>query len=268
MAITGTIFDIKKFAIHDGPGIRTTVFLKGCPLDCWWCHNPESRSPVQADDSVPSGSSSDGGNQVRDRVKGWSVSVDELLNELLKDLIFYDQSGGGVTFSGGEPLLQIDFLEEMLQQCQRSGLHTAVDTSGYAKWSDLERLYDLVDLFLYDIKLIDEQAHIKYTGLSNKLILTNLKKLCRLGDKVTVRIPLIPEITDTDQNLKATATFLSQLQNVSRVCLLPYNKFDREKLQRYNLGAPRCSPPERTSEDVRRAGRFLKSHGYRVSIGG
>lgn len=268
MAVSGSIFDIKKFAIHDGPGIRTTVFLRGCPLDCWWCHNPESRGRENADGLLQSDGNSGDRYQTRDRVRGWSISVEELLEELLKDCIFYDESGGGVTFSGGEPLLQVDFLEAVLRQCRHHGLHTAVDTSGYAEWSVFERLYDLVDLFLYDIKLIDEQAHMKYTGVSNELILSNLEKLCRLGDKVTVRIPLIPEITDTDRNLEDTATFLSQLQNVRGVCLLPYNKFDREKLQRYNLGVPRFDLTERTSEEVRRAGRVLEGHGYRVSIGG
>ena len=268
VAQTGIIFDIKKFAIHDGPGIRTTVFFKGCSLDCWWCHNPESRNPEPESRQVRFSRGAHGDSRMKDTTIGCTVTVEELIAEILQDEIFYDQSGGGVTISGGEPLMQVEFLKALLDRCHHLSIHTAVDTSGYAAWNDFEQIYDLVDLFLYDLKIMDETDHKKYIGVSNRRILSNLARLTERGDKVIVRIPMIPDITDTQDNLEAIAVFLSSLPNVHFISLLPYNKLGEDKIERFEMGHPRRRWQTMPTEQVRQAGRMLESHGYQVSIGG
>ncbi|NHZ87227.1 MAG: radical SAM protein, partial [Planctomycetia bacterium] len=164
---TGIIFDIKKYAIHDGPGIRTTVFFKGCTMECQWCHNPESKN-FGIEEFV-----------IKDRVKkstkheivGYEMTIDEVMEKIEKDRVFYDESNGGVTFSGGEPLVQINFLLELLKVCKKSNIYTVVDTSGEASWKDFEKILNYVDLFLYDLKIIDNELHKKYTGVPNKRVL-------------------------------------------------------------------------------------------------
>ncbi|MBD3226410.1 MAG: radical SAM protein, partial [Caldithrix sp.] len=184
LLMKGIVFDLKKYAIHDGPGIRTTVFLKGCPLDCWWCHNPESRA------SQPE---SQGDFRQRRAVDllyteegliGKELTVAQVLSEVQKDQVFYEESGGGVTFSGGEPLIQAKFLKALLEAHQKAGLHTAVDTSGYAPYETFAGINANVDLYLYDLKLMDDTLHQKYIGVSNRLILQNLKKLIAAGQPV------------------------------------------------------------------------------------
>ncbi len=186
----GLIFDIKRYAIHDGPGIRVTFFMKGCPLECWWCHNPESISPlpqtVQRTDKI--------GNrqfQVTEQI-GKEYSVGELLDIVNRDLVFIEESGGGVTFSGGEPLMQSEFLSEALGLFRQSGIHTAVDTSGQADRRIIDRIIGDTDLFLFDIKHLDPDKHLKYTGVRNGLILDNLTYILSRGKKVNIRIPIIP----------------------------------------------------------------------------
>jgi pyruvate formate lyase activating enzyme len=242
--VKGIIFDLKKYAIHDGPGIRTTVFLKGCPLDCWWCHNPESRNPRP---EKPAGGAIEKRSSLFRSSRGMvgrAVTPGEILREVEKDAIFYDESGGGVTFSGGEPLMQIEFLRALLERARRSGLHTAVDTSGYGPPEFFDSIYDLVDLFLFDIKLVDDGEHKKYTGVSNSLILSNLKLLARRGNKVLPRIPLIPGITDTGENLSRTVFLLGSLGSVNRVDLLPYNRIGEGKYDRLRL--PKRMPSAQT----------------------
>jgi pyruvate formate lyase activating enzyme len=226
---TGIIFDLKKYAIHDGPGIRTTVFLKGCPLDCWWCHNPESRRPRPEQPAAGTLRKRSSLLSSTGRTIGKLVGADEVLHEIEKDVIFYDQSGGGVTFSGGEPLMQPAFLRTLLDGCAQRSIRTAVDTSGYAPPEYFDRIYDHTDLFLYDIKLIDDDTHLQYTGVSNKLILENLRRLAARGDKVLPRIPLIPGVTDTGENLSRIAHLLQSLPSISRVDLLPYNRIGEGK---------------------------------------
>jgi len=176
----GIIFDIKRYAINDGPGIRTTVFLKGCPLNCWWCHNPEGINlnieKLNINKKI--------NTKINQKEKiGYKINVKDLTNELLKDYIFYKESGGGVTFSGGEPLIQIDFLHSILLECKKNNIKTAIDTCGYSTIKKIDKIYDYVDLFLYDIKFIDEKQHLKYTGKSNEKILSNLKYLTAFFNK-------------------------------------------------------------------------------------
>ncbi len=250
--MNGIVFDIKKFALHDGPGIRTTVFLKGCPLNCWWCHNPESiRNLPEIIDIAQPGLQGKICSQETE-LFGKAYSVEEILDEIKKDQLFYDESGGGVTFSGGEPLIQNEFLTEVLFECKASGIHTAVDTSGYAGRKLFARIYDLTDIFLFDLKILNEELHRKYTGVTNNVILDNLRFLSKKGNKVNVRIPLIPGITDTEKNLSEIAVFLMNLENIRKIDLLPYNEIAKSKYKRFNkpsrLGNLKTQDEEKLNE--------------------
>ncbi|UCD64035.1 MAG: glycyl-radical enzyme activating protein [Candidatus Zixiibacteriota bacterium] len=249
---TGAIFDIKKFAIHDGPGIRTTVFLTGCPMDCWWCHNPEGRGEAPTDPTA----------------KTRRVTVAHVMEEIEKDRVFYDQSGGGATFSGGEPMAQPEFLVALLKECRRRQIATAVDTCGYAPPGDFDKVADLVDLFLYDLKIMDDERHRTYTGVSNGPVLENLKLLARSGRRIQLRIPLIPGITDTEDNLESILSFLDDLPAVRRVSLLPYNRFGEDKRKRYKLPVRLERVRNQSETEIEAAAERFKSHGFDVKIGG
>ncbi len=264
--IKGSIFDLKRFAIHDGPGIRSTVFMRGCPLDCWWCHNPESRRPAPSEDVEV------GTNCVcrrrRTALADGPVSPEQVIDEVARDIPYYDQSDGGVTFSGGEPLMQFDFLMKMLQLCRGRSIHTAVDTTGYAPTEDLERLIDLVDLFLYDLKIMDNHAHEQHVGVSNRLILDNLKMLATRGARVIIRVPLIPGITDTDPNLDAIVQFVKPLPGIEEVSLLTYHRYFRHKVTDPELAAKLAGLQPKTQAEVSAMSQRLEAHGLRVKIGG
>ncbi|MBW2057636.1 MAG: glycyl-radical enzyme activating protein [Deltaproteobacteria bacterium] len=298
----GLIFDIKRYAIHDGPGIRTTVFLKGCPLTCWWCDNPESQSREREFTFWPDRClgcdacieactrdavvKDDGGMRRIEASRcdfcmscveecypgalqavGRRIDVDALLDEVEKDLDFYRASGGGVTFSGGEPLSQPEFLQEILAACKGRGLHTAVDTCGYASWAIIKKVAPYVDLFLYDVKLMDEEKHRRYTGVSNRLILSNLRRLAG-ANRVVVRMPLVPGINDDRENTRRLGEFLSGLEGIEGVDLLPYHRLGVSKYERvgrrYVLNGTE-SPAPVEIEAVRDT---LERAGLRVRIGG
>jgi len=264
--MTGRIFDIKRYSIHDGPGIRTTVFFKGCPLHCLWCHNPESidrgtelmhwpsrcsRCYACIAACPPGAISKDAaGAIVIDKQRcdlcgkctdaclydamqliGFEMSVGDVVKEVLKDRIFYEQSGGGVTFSGGDPLTQPEFLEALLAELRSRGIRTAVDTAGTFAADLMARISALTDLFLYDLKFIDDTKHREFTGVSNVLILENLKRLTAGPAQVWVRIPLIAGIND-DGNINSTITFLRALNSIKSVGLLPYHSGGKEKAKR------------------------------------
>jgi pyruvate formate lyase activating enzyme len=262
LIVKGVIFDIKKFAIHDGPGIRTTVFLKGCLLRCWWCHNPESHKELP--ELLPKSFNNNGSEVTSGRI----VSVDQILNELQRDIIFFDESGGGVTFSGGEPLVQIEFLETLLKGCKDLEIHTAIDTSGYAPYESFDRLYDYTDLFLYDLKLMNDEQHIKYTDVSNELILENLNKLSERGKKIMLRIPLIPDITDTDKNLLEISKFISGLKNINEIALLPYNKIAESKYRRFSKENKLGNLVTQSKEKLDKISQRFYSLSIPVKIGG
>jgi pyruvate formate lyase activating enzyme len=299
---TSVIFDIEKFSIHDGPGIRTTVFLKGCPLSCAWCHNPESqaRGPARwfwerrcigcgacAVECGQQAISMAGGVPVTDdgrcvvcgectavcqtearEIVGRAMTVAEVMAAILKDVPFYDESGGGVTFSGGEPLAQPEFLTELLRACRIHEIHTAVDTSGLAAWSTLQQISPLVDLFLYDLKVMDDARHRQYTGVSNRPILANLQRLVGQGSRVAVRMPVIPGINDDVANFEQMAGFLLALPRVPPVSLLPYHQAAVDKYTR--LGLPYTldgvTPPG--DERMLELARLLQGLGLAVKIGG
>jgi pyruvate formate lyase activating enzyme len=265
----GIIFDIKKYAIHDGPGIRTTVFFKGCPLNCRWCHNPEGiKGKPETFDIKFKGSGYDLYRYGKKNVVGRIVSADEVMEEIIKDKIFYDQSGGGMTFSGGEPMMQIDFLTALLRECKSAAINSAVDTCGYVPLKDLKRIADLVDIVLYDIKIIDDDLHQEYTGVSNKIILGNLVKLAEWGKTVTIRIPAIPGITDTQKNLGDIADYLSHLKNVKEISILPYNRLAEDKCRRFKLKTKLERLKIQTENEIAVMADLFASRGFSVTIGG
>lgn len=235
--MTGTIFDIKHFAVHDGPGIRTTVFLKGCPLQCWWCHNPEgiSSKPEQFNKEIVL----DGKSFQRKERIGYEISVEKLMDEILKDKAFYLQSGGGVTFSGGEPLVKAEFLLHVLKQCKAENLHTVIDTSGFAKSKIFESLIPFTDLFLFDLKILDPDEHKKYTGVTNQLILSNLDFLIEKRAKIIIRFPIVPGVNDTEDNLEAMKVFLQKRKEIKEIHLLPFHNMAERKYTR--CGIPNMS---------------------------
>ncbi|MCT4563240.1 MAG: glycyl-radical enzyme activating protein [Maledivibacter sp.] len=297
----GIVFNIQKYSIHDGPGIRTTVFLKGCPLECWWCHNPESQKINPQLTFKPNKcivcrecekfclhgaiSFKDEGFNYNESICklcgkcaeicpsealkfiGENLSIEDTIKAIEKDKIFYEESGGGVTFSGGEPLFQIDFLDGLLTASKQKGLHTAVDTSGYSTWENIKRIKDKVDLFLYDIKHMDDEKHKVYTGVSNKQILENLKKLALGGKNIWLRIPIIPGINDDDLNIRRTCKYISSL-NLNEVFILPYHNIAVDKYQ--GLGMEYKMPNVRNSEDhvMQQIAKIFKEYGLNVKIGG
>lgn len=265
----GIVFDIKRYAIHDGPGIRTTVFLKGCPLNCWWCHNPEScvlepeilpGSLTRANWDLP--------NRQEKDLLGREVSVWEIMQVIEKDVAYFDESGGGVTFSGGEPLMQPDFILALLSRCKEQNIHTAIDTSGYADWKIFEKILPVTDLFLYDLKLMNDERHLRYTGISNKIILTNLKNLSRRKKNIIIRVPVIPGITDTTENLDSMMHFIQTLENVNRVDLLPYNPIGEEKYRRFEKKFQLNNLKTQSEAEMRALKRKFELFGFQTTIGG
>jgi len=302
MAITkGVIFDIKKFAIDDGPGIRTTVFLKGCPLRCWWCHNPEGQllapelmfrksrcigceecvkdCPREALSLVIKQLSIDRENcslcgKCAQKcptdalaIVGKEVDVEEVMKETTKDLSFYDESRGGITISGGEPLLQIDFLNVLLDECKKKSIHTAVDTSGYAARNTIEKIKDKVDLFLYDIKMMDDRKHRKYTGVSNKQVLENFKRLAENGSDLFVRFPIVPKINDDEDNVVRIAEFILSCGQ-KQICLLPYHRAGIEKYRSLGRDYKLKTTITPSDQKLRMITRQLEAFGLSVTIGG
>ena len=302
MTTTGLIFNILKFCVHDGPGIRTTVFLKGCPLNCWWCHNPEGLSPARnlsyrsdlciacgdCHRACPNGAveAANGGfDQDWDacqscgscadtcftgarEIIGREITVEDVVEEVKKDKAFYEESGGGVTFSGGEPLMQPEFLYQTIRACHEAGLHTAVETSGYVPWEDLERIVEYTDLFLYDLKTMDEEVHRTYTGVSNIPILKNLERLTSVHNELVVRIPLIPGVNDREKDMEGFSRFIASLRNVKEVNLLPFHIGGSHKCNR--LGVTYRMTGNLTG-NLKIAGEFadrLTRHGVTSTVGG
>ena len=301
-AITGEIFDIKKYAIHDGPGIRTTVFFKGCPLSCWWCHNPESLSMTTHRLYRPercigcreclTACSNGAIRQFEGQLQwtaadcrycetcatvcpaeavefiGKTMTVDEVVAEITKDTLFYDQSGGGVTISGGEPLMQPTFLMQLLDACGELRLHRTLDTSGHADTQTVLAVAARTDLFLYDLKHMDPEKHYRYTGASNDTILTNLQQLGRQGARIIIRFPLIPGINMDEENIDRTGALASSLPGVIGINILPYHCAAEAKYR--NLGLQNhAADVQRPSGDVIASiARHLESYNLEVKIGG
>jgi pyruvate formate lyase activating enzyme len=297
----GTVLRLERFAIHDGPGIRTTVFLKGCPLHCAWCHSPESQAvdpefmpladrcvrcgactaacpfhavqPAADADLVAPAECTTCGNcatacptGARELV-GYRTTVPALMALLERDRIFYDESGGGITFSGGEPLMQPDFLLEAVEACHEAGMHVAVDTSGLGDTDALLEVARSADLFLFDVKLMDEARHRKWTGVSNAHILANLERLAAVHRRIVVRLPLVPGVNDDDENVRAMGAFLASLR-LTRADVLPYHRAGLAKYHRLHrpYGLPDTQPP--APEACAHVSRLLEGCGLIVSSGG
>lgn len=300
--LSGILFDIRRYSVHDGPGIRTTVFFKGCPLNCWWCHNPEGKTPeieifqrenrcircgacldvcevgaiIQRNDTFEidrklctlCGACVDECYAEARELVGRRMTVAEVMEEIERDRPFYQQSGGGVTFSGGEPLFQPTFLAALLKTCRQQGIHTALDTSGYASWTLLDRLRQDVDLFLYDLKLIDEQRHRQFTGVSNGIILENLRRLSALGHTLFVRFPIIPYINDDDQNLAQMAELLLSLPQKHPLDILPYHASALHKYHGLGVEYLLMETPAPEQERIDAVKDFFEKKGLIVRIGG
>ncbi len=245
--LKGRIFDVQRFSVHDGPGIRTTVFMKGCTLSCAWCHNPEGISfapsvRFSAENCIACGRC--GGKRIAENAPlcltegltavGKDVTVEELLLEVLRDRDFFREEGG-VTFSGGEALCQADFVAEVLRRLKQEGVNTAIDTAGFVPFENIEKTLPYCDLYLYDVKCIDVQKHKRFTGQENGLILSNLRRLGEIGVPLWIRVPVIPSFNDTLLEMTAIAKEIQGIKSVREVTLIPYHTLGKSKYEELGL---------------------------------
>jgi pyruvate formate lyase activating enzyme len=264
----GLIFNVKRYAIHDGPGIRVTFFMKGCPLSCWWCHNPEGISPFTS--SIEQVDRIGEREFRRNETVGKLYDSDEILAILEKEKVFFNQSGGGVTFSGGEPMLQFDFLMEALMKCKEKGFHTTVDTSGSSSPERFRKIIPFTDLFLFDIKHLDNQKHKEYTGVSNDVILSNYRFIAESSKSFMVRIPIVPGFNDDDDHLARLKQYiLSQRKdNLKMISLLPYHKTGSSKYKKFNIPYKMENVEQPSAQKMKELKSFFSDVGVRVKIGG
>ena len=259
------IFDVARGSFVDGPGVRTTVFFKGCNLKCLWCHNPEGQSavrellfyenkccdcgickdvcPSKTENCILCGECTFSCPTGARLLCGKSYTPDEIFSEIEKDKVYYESSGGGVTFSGGECMLQIDFLLEILKKCKENGIHTAVDTAGHIPFESFEKILPYTDLFLYDIKVFDAQMHKKYVGVDNKLILENLKKLFKAKAKIWIRIPVVSGVNDNINEIRSIKDYIYSVGLPKKVELLPYHSMGENKYHALNKIPVNFFPP-------------------------
>jgi pyruvate formate lyase activating enzyme len=301
-SLSGTVFDIRKYSVHDGPGIRTTVFLKGCPLDCWWCHNPESQSMapepmlrpnlcIACDECIAvcpeRAIARQEGQLTWDReacvscgdcaevclagareMAGREMTVPAVLAEIERDRLFYEESGGGVTFSGGEPLLQWRFLGELMRACCDLEVHTALDTSGFAAWEVFEQILPYTELVLYDLKHTDPERHRQVTGAPLEPILRNLERLSARGVPIWLRVPLVPGINDDEVNLHRVGELAARLAGIRQVSLLAYHPTAAGKYERLGRPYRLADTLAPADEQMEAAAGLLRSYGLVVTIGG
>ena len=257
MAKVGRIFNIQRFSIHDGPGIRTIVFFKGCAMRCAWCCNPESQS-------FEIESMQEGG---KEKIVGRDVTVDEIMPELLADMPYYRRSGGGVTLSGGEVLCQASFAAELLAECKAAGLHTAIESAASLPYSKIEQLLPYLDLYLMDIKHMDPKKHKEYTGLSNELILENARRVAKSGVELIIRTPVVPTFNDNEEDIRAISKFARAI-GAREYHLLPYHRLGSDKyagLSR-NYSMKEIEPP--SHEKMEYLLSIAKESGIKCQIGG
>ncbi len=290
MMPTGLVYNVQRFSIHDGPGLRSTVFMKGCPLRCSWCHNPESWSPSPEfvrlrHLCMHCGRCTDGdlghrsvaGKAAEDveacptgalREVGEPMEPAALVKSLLRDRVFFDESGGGVTVSGGEPLAQAAFVTEVLRLLREDGVRTALDTCGFGHWPELRDAAAHASLVLYDLKLMNPARHEAATGMPNEIILDNLRALAGAHPAIWVRIPIVPGVNDDDENVGATAEFIRSMPVIQRVDLLPYHRASEAKFARLGLDyALLGTPPPDPVRLSALAARF-RALGLTTTIGG
>lgn len=256
--IKGRIFNIQKFSVHDGPGIRTIIFLKGCAFRCRWCCNPESQEydiqTMNIDGKV--------------KTVGKDITVGEIMDEVIKDLPYYLRSGGGVTLSGGESLLQPDFAVGILRACYDLGIHTSMESTGFAPFETIERYLEYLDLYLMDIKHMNSEKHKEFIGKSNELVLENAKKIASKAKKLIIRVPVIPTFNDTEEEIREIAKFAKSLENVNELHLLPYHPYgsDKYKFLGRNYTMSHITPPSK--EHMEKLLEVVNSVGLKGQIGG
>ena len=254
----GRIFNIQRFSIHDGPGIRTIVFFKGCVMRCAWCCNPESQD-FRIQSMIEGG---------KEKTVGYDVTVDDIMPEILSDMPYYARSGGGVTLSGGEVLVQADFASELLRECKSQGLHTAIESAASLPYSEIEKLLPYLDLYLMDIKHMDTVKHKEYTGVGNERILENARKIAKSGVELIIRTPIIPGFNDTPGEVEAISRFAASLDGVKEYHLLPYHRVGIDKYdglgRKYTLND--IEPP--TREKMEHLLSVAEQSGLKCQIGG
>ena len=257
-SVVGRIFDIQKFSTHDGPGIRTIVFLKGCILRCRWCCNPESQSYVIQRMKTKDGT----------KVVGYDTTVGEVMKKILQDMPYYRRSGGGLTLSGGEALCQTEFVKALLSECKKNGINTAVETTACLPWEMIEPVLPFLDNVLMDIKHTDGAKHEAFCGLRNELILQNAKRIADSGANLTIRVPVIPTFNDSEKEIRSIAKFAAGLRGVKEIHLLPYHRLGFDKYvgldREYKMGD--ITPPSK--EKMEHLRRIAESEGLTAIIGG
>jgi pyruvate formate lyase activating enzyme len=301
VALEGVIFDIQRFSLHDGPGIRTLVFMKGCPLRCLWCSNPESQSknpqvlfyeetcigcgtcveacplcgslrenwPVPRDVCTGCGNCAEVCYAQARKLVGKTVTVQDVMDVVLRDRVFYEQSEGGVTVGGGEPLQQADFTARLLKTCCGCSIHTAIETCGFGTLKSLEKVLEYTDLLLFDLKHMDTEVHKRYTGAGNERILENAKHASRIVKEMVIRLPLIPDVNSDETNIKNLAGFVSEeLEGVRRVDIMPYHTMGASKITRLGREYPLSNIGPLTMERIDRTVRILEAAGLEVTVGG
>ena len=296
---SGIVFDIKRYTLHDGPGIRVSVHLKGCPLSCWWCHNPESQSfapqllfrpdrcigcsmclnscpngailpTIETDYNMCKGSGkcADACPSGAREICGHEATIDEIMETVRKEQIFFEQSGGGVTISGGEPLVQFDFTMALLEECKKREISTAIDTCGFVDSQNLIDAIPVTDIFLYDIKHMDPGKHKKYTGVDNEVIKSNLVKLGESGARIFARVPFVPGVNTDEDNIRATGEFVSRVKGVELVCLLPYHTAAEDKHRRWGMEFKLRGVHPPTENMLASSAAIIESFGIPAVIGG
>jgi pyruvate formate lyase activating enzyme len=290
MIPAGLVFNVQRFSLHDGPGLRSTVFMKGCPLSCAWCHNPESQSPSPefvrlrhrcmecgrcspeelAIPVVEGRGPEDVAQCPTGALQGVGDTVDSatLVRTLLRDRIFFDESNGGVTISGGEPLMQAAFVTDLLRRLRAEGVHTALDTCGFARWPDLRGAAAHSNVVLYDLKLMDDTRHKAATGVSNRLILENLQALSGVHHNIWIRIPVVPGVNDDDATMAAAAAFLRPLNGITRVDLLPYHPTGEAKFARVGLHYALHGTPTPGHDRLDALAAHFRATGHFTTFGG
>ncbi len=301
METVGTIFNIQRYSIHDGPGIRTLVFFKGCPLRCLWCSNPESQntypeilfskvkcigcgkcSEVCSEDAIIKSADKRIDRDKCNRclkcietcyaealeVAGKKMTVEEVIKEVEKDRPFYEKSGGGITVSGGEPLMQPKFLIELLKECKNRNINTAIETCGYVSWKTFNEVLEYIDLVLFDLKHMDSNSHEEFTGKNNNIIIENIKKISKSKKLMIIRFPLIPGYNDSNKNIKQTGEFVKMLEGVNEINIIPFHRLGESKYEKLDMEWTMhdVKPPE--IDRLEEIKKILESYGLKVKIGG